>query len=622
MASANEHEVVRGRGGRHVSTAARTVFALLVCATFAAFFAAQSLKTSPPRVQDLTVNEFFSPNQDGRFERARAAFVLKRTDDVTATVVDGAGDDVRVIARDRTLPAGERMRVVWDGRRARGAMAPDGVYRIRLNLRRQGRAIVLPRNIVKDTKPPEVLVTSIGPQADTVPRPEQLPRPDGTPARVSFQAPDANNPRKEVLVFRTDVSPPRPVFDKPVKLADDERRWLWDGTVDGRRVAAGTYVVIVRARDRAGNIGSSAPIPPRAGFGQRLPGRGGITIRYLSAQARAEPVRAGGQAAVAVDSVDKNFSWSVRRVGEREVRERGRGTKSRLVQFEAPGGKSGLYLFEVRTRSRKVAAPMVVQARRERSVLVVLPVTTWQGRNPVDDGGDGLPDTLGAGLPVRIGRPYVKGGLPAQLPGNEALLLAQLDREGHRYDLTTDVALARGQGPKLAGHRGVILAGDTRWLDPRVAKGLRDFVRGGGNVLSVGTRSLRRSVTLTPGRRAIDPTQATARDLFGARLEAIERPPAPATLVNVVDDVQLFAGTGGQFGGIRAFEPTVDVRGGAAGVAAAAATREGQRRVIVASRLGKGLVIRPGLPDFSGSLRTNAELSNLLERVWTLLSRP
>lgn len=605
-----------------MSVAARTVFALLVCATFAAFFAAQSLKTSPPRVQDLTVNEFFSPNQDGRFERTRASFVLKRTDEVTATVVNRAGDDVRVIARDRTLAVGERLRVVWDGRDAGGAMAPDGVYRIRLNLRRQGSAIVLPRNIVKDTTPPKILVTSIGPQADKVPRPEQLPRPDGKPARVSFQAPDANNPRKEVLVFRTDVSPVRAVFDEPVKLADDARTWEWDGTVDGRRVAAGTYVVIVRARDRAGNIGSSAPIPPRAGFASRLPGRGGITMRYLSAQAQSEPVRAGGQAVVAVDSVDKSFRWSLRRVGERDVRKRGRGTKSRLVAFEAPGGKSGVYLFEVRTRSRKVAAPVVVQAKRKRNVLVVLPVTTWQGLNPVDDDGDGLPNTLGAGLAVRIGRPYVKSGLPAQLPAGEALLLARLDREGHRYDLTTDVALARGEGPKLEGHRGVILAGDTRWLDPRVAKVLRDFVRGGGNVLSVGTRSLRRGVTLTPGRRAIDPTQATARDLFGARLEAIERPPAPATLVNVVDDVQLFAGTGGQFGGIGAFEATADVRGAPASVAAAAATRQGQRQVIVASRLGKGLVIRPGLPDFSASLKTNTELSSFLERVWTLLSRP
>ncbi|MEA2190251.1 MAG: hypothetical protein QOI73_372 [Solirubrobacteraceae bacterium] len=602
-----------------MSAAARIAFAVLVCATFAAFFAAQELKSTPPRVQELTVDPIFSPNQDGRKERARASFILKRTDDVTATVVDRDGDTVRVIARDRLLRKGRRMRLVWDGRGARGREAPDGTYRIRLNLRRQGRAVVLPRNIVKDTRPPDVLVTSIGPEADKVPRPELLPRPGGGSARVRFQAPDR---AKEILVFRTDVSPARAVFDKPVALADDARIWRWNGTVHGRRVAAGTYLVVVRARDAAGNVGTSAPVPPRFGYGETARGRGGITVRYLSAQAKAEPVGAGEQAAVAVGSGLSNFSWTVRRVGERQVRDRGHGTRSRVVHFSAPGGKSGLYVFEARTRARKVAAPVVVQAQQARDVLVVLPATTWQGRNPVDDDGDGRPDTLAAGLPVRIGRPYVKSGLPAQLARHEALLLAQLDRAHHRYDLTTDVALARGSGPKLGGHRGVILAGDTRWLDARVARALRRFVRDGGNLLSVGTASLRRSVRLTPGGRAVEPTAPTPRDLFGARLRAVERPPAPVSLVNVVDDIQLFAGTEGQFGGIGAFEQTVDVRGGSAAVAAAAATADGRRQVIVASRLGKGIAIRTGLPDFSASLHSDPELAGLLERIWVLLSRP
>lgn len=288
----------------------------------------------------------------------------------------------------------------------------------------------------------------------------------------------------------------------------------------------------------------------------------------------------------------------------------------------APGGKSGVYIFEVRSRGRKAAAPVVVQSTENRNVLVVLPATTWQGSNPVDDDGDGRPDTLSAGLPVRIGRPFVKSGLPKQLPKQEALLLSQLDREGHRYDLTTDVALARKEGPTLAGHRGAILAGDTRWLDPRVSRSLRGFVRDGGTLFSAGTQSLRRTAALTPRGRAIEPTLPTARDLFGARLRAVETPDAPATLVNVVDDIQLFAGTDGQFAGIAAFEQTLDVRGGSSAIAAAAATQDGRRQVIVASRLGDGIVIRTGIPGFSASLRRNADLAGFLEGVWTLLVSP
>jgi len=599
-----------------VTTAARIAFALLVCATVGAFFFAQELKSTPPLVQDLKVTPFFSPNRDGRFDRARASFVLKRSDDVTATVIDRAGDTVRELADNRRVPVGRRMNIVWDGRAADGRTVLDGTYRIRASLRRQGRSVTLPRNIRKDTRPPDVLVTSIGPLRDKLPRPELVPSAGGEPARVSFQA---AGHRKEVLVYRTDVQPPRPVFDAPIQLADDATRWTWNGTVDGRRVAAGTYLVVVRARDQAGNVGSSAPIPPRFGFREPLRGRGGITVRYLTAQAPAEPVNAGEEALVAVDSVDANFRWTLRRVGEREVRKRGRGTRSRVVRFAAPGGKSGLYLFEARTRTRKVAAPLVVQSQQARDVLVVLPVTTWQGTNPVDDDGDGRPNTLGVGLPVRIARPYAKDGLPDQLPTQEALLLAELDRSGRRYDLTTDVALAHGVGPRLADHRGVILAGDTRWLDVGVARALRRFVRGGGRLLSVGTESLRRSVTLDESDQAAAPTLPTARDLFGARLRPIVR--EPVTLVNILDDVNLFGGTEGLFGGVDAFEQTLDVRGGARAIAAAAATQIGDRQVIVASRLGKGLVIRPGLPDFSAKLRTNPELATFLERTWTLLRR-
>jgi len=594
-----------------VTATARIAFALLVVATLAAFFAAQELKTTPPNVQDVRATEFFSPNRDGRFDRMYMSFFLKRTDDVTATVLNRAGDEIRVLA-ERRLPAGRRMRVAWDGTDADGRAVPDGVYRIRLSLRRQGRAVLIPRNIDKDTTPPKIVVTAIGPAR--VPGAELLPRVDGDPAEVHFQAPGR---RREVLVFRTDVRPARAVFDRPVTLADDATSWTWNGTVRGRRVGAGTYAVVVRARDRAGNIGSSAPVPPRFEYGRPLPGRGGITVRYLRAQSPTVEVKARETAAVAVDSVGERFTWQLRRVGSPDIRNRGSGTRSRVVRFDAPGGKSGLYLFEVRTHTRRTAAPVVVQARRPRDVLVVLPVTTWQGFNPTDDDGDGRPDTLSAGLPVRLARPYAGDGLPPQIRRHEALLLAQLDRKGRRYDLTTDVALARGA--RIAGYRGVILAGDTRWLDPGAARALRGFVRGGGRLLSVGTQSLRRSVTFTPGGRAIRPTLPTARDLFGARLRPLVRSPAPVSVVNVSDRIGLFSGTTGQFGGLRSFEPTADVRGGSGAIAAAAATQEGDRLVIVAARVGKGLVIRTGLPEFSASVPNSPELAALLDRTWTLL---
>jgi hypothetical protein len=161
-----------------VTVPARIVFAVLVGATIAAFFVAQKLKSMPPRVQDLKVREFFSPNRDGRFDRTRVSFILKRADDISATVIDREGDVVRRLVDNRSLAKGERVSIAWNGRDDDGRIVPDGIYRVRVNLRGEGRSLTLPRNIRKDTTPPDLLVTSIGPQKNKLPQPELLPRPN------------------------------------------------------------------------------------------------------------------------------------------------------------------------------------------------------------------------------------------------------------------------------------------------------------------------------------------------------------------------------------------------------------------------------------------------------------
>jgi hypothetical protein len=297
----------------------------------------------------------------------------------------------------------------------------------------------------------------------------------------------------------------------------------------------------------------------------------------------------------------------------------------------APRGESGVYLLSVRTRRHQVRVPFAVQssgshagtAAAPRGVLVVLPVVTWQGRNAVDDDGDGLANRLGAGLGVRLVRVLAGDGLPARFATTEAPVLAFLDRTRRRYDVTTDAALAAGHGPKLAGHKGVLLPGDARWLPPALGRRLRRFVRGGGTVASLGTDALRRQVQVTPRGRIVAPTAAASTDLFGERLRPVVREPVDLTILQ--DDIQLFAGTGGLFRGLAAYEETVDV-GNQATLVAGAVTPPAQaepagRLVVVAARFGRGLVIRPGLPDFATRLGTSSKLATLMERTWTLLSR-
>src|SRR5207245_2386070 len=87
------------------------------------------------------------------------------------------------------------------------------------------------------------------------------------------------------------------------------------------------------------------------------------------------------------------------------------------------------------------------------------------------------------------------------------------------YDLTTDLGLIDGIGPRLAGHAGVVLAGSERWVPDSLASALRSYVSSGGHLLSLGIDSLRRRVTIR-GAKALDATPPASADALGARLGA------------------------------------------------------------------------------------------------------
>ncbi len=595
---------------------ARAVFAALVVATFGAFFVAQRLKNEPTVVQNFFAVPVFSPNADGRFDRAKFTFLLKQADDVDVDVVDAGGDVVRSLVADRTLQAYRALDLKWDGTDDARRRVPDGTYRLRVTLRREGRSVVGPKSVRKDTRPPRPRVLSVGPEKAVAP--ELLPTRLGGPARIAFDAPGR---RKKVTIWRTDGDVPERVTSSgTTPLADDATSWEWDGTVSGRRVRPGTYLAVVESRDEAGNLGFSAPMragAPRLDFGRKLPGRAGITVRYLGVQPPSTPIIAGEKADVLIDARGERWRYTLRRVGEANVirRSKASGTGFRLP-LRAPKA-TGVYLLQVSTRIRRTLVPIVVQANVPVGrVLVVLPWITWQGRNRVDDDGDGRPNTLDAGVGARADRVFAGDGLPTDFAIREAPVLSFLDRTRRDYDLTTDIALARGTGPKLDEFTGVLIPGDARWLPARLGARLRRFTREGGTVVSLGTRSLRRQVDLR-GRRLVRPTNDTQADLFGAVLRPVARGPVELTVAD--DRIDLFAGDEGVFPRVAAYEATGRLDGGAA-LAADAVTTEG-RPVVVAARVGRGLVVRPGIPDFAQRLTPQPESAALMNRLWVLLSR-
>jgi hypothetical protein len=600
-----------------MTRAATGVFCALVVATFGAFFIAQRLKHEPSNVKGFRRVAIISPNGDGRHDRSPLSFYLKKSDDVSVDIVDSDRLLVRSLVADRHLAAHQRIRgVVWDGRDDKGLVVPDGLYQVRVTLRREGRAVFLPSVITVDDTPPRPVVVAVGPEGGEVP--EYLPA--ARPAQIKVVAAGLD---RRLLIFRTDVRPFRLVRTLP--LAADQKEHDWNGTDDaGRPVPDGTYVVVAQARDHAGNIGSSPPLDgsgrPSFRFGTHFAGHGGITVRHIAVQPPFIPPRAGTLMHALVDARGRAYTWSIRRLGQPGV-VRGHGRKTKFaLNFHAPRGASGLYLLTASHAGFSTRVPVPIQGAGHQPVLVVLPYMTWQGRNPVDDDGDGMPNQLDLGIGVRGARPFAGHGLPARFLDFEAPVLSWLDHTHRRSDITTDLALALGQGPTLAGHRGVLIPGDARWITRRLGAQLRAFVRDGGAIASLGTDSLLRRVRISPAGRLYDPTPPASADLFGARLRPLEH--ATVTLQSFTDELQLFADSNGTYGPFSSYEQTRAV-GPDADLASDAVVASGGplgRPVIVGARFGKGVVIRTGLPELPDRLSAGGPVETLMARIWTLLS--
>jgi hypothetical protein len=586
---------------------AQVLFAVLVLATGASFLLAQRIKQQPKAVDAQTLTRVFSPNGDGTDDVARFSLRLQRGDDVDVTVLDRqTGREVRHLIVGRHIPAHQTVLFTWNGRTDAGALAPDAYYKLLITLRGQGRSSIANKRFVLDTTPPRPAVTAVGPGTGPFIVPARGPRPG-----VTLRAADPGTDPPQWTIWRTDV--PHPVAVAHIGAARGQAQAYWDGRVNGRPAPAGTYLAQARTRDPAGNVGTSpSSVPPR--LPAQAPGRPGITVRYLGAQVPSGPLVAGKTGQVFVDARGRPYRWRLRRIGGTRTVEAGAADTARL-RLRAPGGAPGVYLLELASAGHVYRTPLVVAGPKAASrVLLVLPAISWQGRNPVDDTGKGAPDTLDLTGAARLERPFAGEGLPLGFAGQEGALLAWLQRHGVGYDVTTDAALLAGRGPSLASHKGVVLTGDPEWVPAPVGVALRRFVSRGGNVLSLGTGALRRGVTVRGGV-LVRPTPPQPADLFGARIRPVQQ--QRVQLLTYLDHVGLFSSTAGSIGGYDAFEQTAS----SGGRLVAAAGRQAGQPVVVAYRLGKGLVLRTGLPQWSQRLGSDQDTAAVTRRMWTLLSQ-
>ena len=587
------------------SVLVRVVFGVLVLATSAAFLVAQRLKRSTPIVEGVHYKRYISPTCGCRTDRVSISFTLRDTGRVSATLVNSAGDDVRTLVDDRRLHRGPHS-YEWNGRTDSGTIAPDGKYRLRVTLRDQARSVTATRLLIVDTVPPRPRILAVTPS-------EILPGAPGSRgrARISYRGKSAQAPL--VQVYRTDL--PKPTEVTYFTWRRGRKSVTWDGTIDGRPAPDGVYAIAITTYDHAGNKGSfPRRLPPRRS--EAKPGTG-VEVRYLTVSGALDPVRAGSVARFQIGPLARRLRWSLGPVGPGRAVARGSGSGRQLSVRVPSNAPTGLYLLRVVAAGHRAAQPVVVQGAHKGKALVVLPAIAWQGNNLVDDDADGFPNTLSGGEAVGIGRPFAHGLPPAGLKERVDPLLRFLSRERIPYEITTDIALAQGRGPQIAGHTGVLFAGDETWLTNKLDLALRSYVEGGGRVASFGTDAFRRGVGLA-GTQLINPSAPERVNVFGEQTSELRSPPAPMQVNQ--DTLGLFAGiSGGLFGLFNQFEQSKQLVGGTQVLSAAG--RDPQHPAFIAYRLGKGIVVRAGTSEWASSLAGDIELTDVTRRLWSLLSR-
>jgi FlgD Ig-like domain len=607
----------------------RAVFAVLVVATISAFFLTQQLKSDFPLViRFASKPAHFSPNGDGYRDSSEIGFDLSEPASVSFMVVDAEGIEVRRIVSSRRLAGDAKHRFSWDGRDDNAEVVRDGTYRMRVVRRDESRVIDSVKKITVDTVPPRVTLVSATPSVIATGLPGETPQ-----VRLRYRGP--RNSAPVVRVFRTGEGEPRVV--RRFRGGPD-RTATWDGRVSAgpertEPAPEGDYAFTVAVRDRAGNV-TEAPLPiPRASVAR--PGTG-VSVRDFTLRGPLSAVTAGAFAHLEVGPVDRSFDFVVSRLGDPKPVLRG-GRVAGSFRIRVPSKmRTGVYLVRVRAGATQVGAgarrgtgdravwPLAVvglpprSARGKARPLVVLPALTWQGLNRVDDDADGFADRLPFSASIGLDRPFARGELPARFDAEVSPLLRWLDRERLPYDLTTDLALARHEGPALGNAPGVAFAGGELWLPDELLRRVHDYAANGGRVAAFGADSFKRSVTLR-GSELSDASPPRRANALGERTELVHTSAAPLTVFE--DELGLFEGVSGFVGDFTVFESSHGLPRSARRMTEAG--RDADQPAFVAFGLGGGIVLRAGTPQWARALEESAlslELPQVTKQIWKLLS--
>ncbi len=311
---------------RVLSTA---VVLALLAATAVAFAITEGAKLTKSPIAGTFVTPVFSPDSVLADKKtARVQFRLRTRERLAVWIQDSDGHRVRTLLSNRVEPKGTKLDLAWDGFADSGLLRPDGVYMPVVKLQRSHRTIVLPSEILLDTKPPTITVHH--PQYPIV-------SPDGDGHgdvfRVQYKV---DEPAHAILSVRGR----QVLFTLTKKLAGE---LIWDGKVKNSQhvlVVAhpGRYLLSISAQDVAGNVGKGVPFAI-------------AQVRYVVLARKRVVVRPGGHFAIRVSTDAPTVSWRLN--GRSGVMHSG------TLHFRAPKS-SGVFRLYVSAARHSASCAVVV----------------------------------------------------------------------------------------------------------------------------------------------------------------------------------------------------------------------------------------------------------------------